>query len=101
MCVLLFNIWKQNVYVILHLFHYIYLIIYIIVLWFYFSPVFPAGVSFLMVLVSSLLVCLSCWCVFPAGVDATGGILQPDTQTGDTRGSSVRRRSRVRIEVSG
>ena len=37
-------------------FHYIYLIIYIIVLWFYFSPVFPAGVSSGLVLESSLLV---------------------------------------------
>ena len=76
--------------------------------------VFPDGVGV------SLLVCLPCWCVFPAGVSflmvlvsflVAGGclpaggvsaasILQPDTQAGDTRGSSVRRRSRVRIEVS-
>ena len=45
--------------------------------------------------------------VLPGGVVGGGGvwcpvrILQPDAQAGDTRDSSVRRRSRARIEVSG
>ena len=52
--------------------------------------VFPVGGGIHSAGVSSLLVSMH-----------PGAYSQPDTKAGDTRGSSVWRRSRVRIEVSG